>query len=188
MSSLDIVILGTSLSIGAGLANSYAHDLVPFMEHGKTGRVRVHNFSKDGAQSSQGLIEYPKACALKPRVALIEYQMNDCLVSQATSRSRTLSIINGFKALSPGTLIRLVTTNPTFSEASSEAAARTFVNNYYQIYRDLAVSENVGLIDGYYAWSGAALSEIPDGVHPTVAAHRARTVPFIAAALSNLLT
>lgn len=188
MSSLDIAILGTSLSIGAGLANSYAHDLIPFMEYGKTGRVRVYNFSKDGAQSSQGVIEYPKACALKPRVALIEYQMNDCLTSQATSRSRTLSIINGIKALSPSTLIYLVTTNPTFSEASSEAAARTFVNTYYQIYRDLAVSESVGLIDCYYAWSGATFAEIPDGVHPTVVAHRARTVPAIAAALSSLLS
>lgn len=187
MSSLDIAILGTSLSIGAGLPSSYAHDLVPFMEYGKTGRVRIHNFSKDGAQSSQGVIEYPKACALKPKALLIEYQMNDCLVSQATSRSRTLSIINGVKALSPSTQIYLVTMNPTFTGASSEAAARTFVNSHYQIYRDLSLSENVGLIDCYYAWSSATLADIPDGVHPTVAAHRARTVPTIAAALNHLL-
>jgi hypothetical protein len=121
MNIFDIAILGTSLSRGAGRPTSYVHDLIPAMEEGKEGRVRVYNYSKDGAQSSQGVIEYPKACALRPRAVIIEYQMNDCTVSLSTSQTRTLEIINGIKSLSPNTLIFLMTTNPVITAGGSDA-------------------------------------------------------------------
>lgn len=186
MNIFDFAIMGTSLSSGAGRPTSYVHDLVPSMEEGKEGRVRVYNFSKDGAQSSQGLIEYPKACALKPKAILIEYQMNDCTISYSTSQSRTLEIINGIKSLSPFTLIYLMTMNPVFTAGGSDAVARASVATYYQMYRDLAVSEEVGLIDCNLAYAGATIADVPDGVHASVAAERLYTVPTIKSALTGL--
>ncbi len=183
MKIFDIAIMGTSLTAGAGRAYSYVRDLIPKLEEGKHSRVRVYNFGKDGARSDQGVTDYPQVAALRPKAVLIEYQMNDCTVAYATSQARTISIIDGIRAASPGTLVFLMTMNPTYAGAS-DVSSRALLPSFYQMYRDLAASKGTGLIDCYPSWAPATLADVPDGMHPLQAAHRLYTIPSIVAALS----
>ena len=96
------------------------------------------------------------------------------------------SIINAFKSSDATTKIALMTMNPAISPASS-----TLVSNlpsYYQKLRDLAASESVELFDNTVSWGTPDTTQIPDGVHPTVAAVRTTMVPNLVTAIGSLIT
>lgn len=180
-------LLGTSLSHGATRDNSYARDVSAKLTAGKSSEVRCFNMSVDGGSSATGgLVGYPSVASLKPDAIILEYQMNDCVDTISNSQARHLSIITGIRAISPSTKIFLMTMN-TLIGSSAPVLARSNLATFYQMYRDLAPLQSVGLIDNTPNWAGMTLTDAPDGMHPTVLAHRARTVPGIVSALSPLV-
>lgn len=58
---------------------------------------------------------------------------------------------------------------------------------YNGIYRNVAPAQGVDLLDLYPLWSGATLTDVPDGLHPTVNAVTARSVPTMRAALAAFM-
>lgn len=190
-SYFTVACLGTSLSIGATRDHSYMREVVASLQAGKQSTVSDFNFSMDGGGSGTGgLPNYPLAAGLRPDAVLIEYSMNDCVAVSGTladAQARTTTIINGIKAISPSTSIFLMTMN-TLLGNSAPVTARSTLASHYAMYRTLAGSLNVGLIDLAPGWAGATTADLPDGLHPTIAAHRARTVPGIVAALSPLVS
>lgn len=154
---------------------------------GKKSRVRTYNFGIAGGYSSDGLAVYPRVAALRPKVVLLEFLMNDCLLVYNTSRANMVSMISGIKAASPASAIYLMTMNPTRGSSSS-ATQRSALPTFNAIYRELAPLMSVGIIDTYDGWSAATLSDIPDGVHPTDVANRTYLVPRIAEVLAPLIT
>lgn len=182
----DIATLGTSLTAGSGATMSYHRDLAAALRIGKSSTVRLYNFGIPGGYTSDGLANVQKVADLRPRVVLVEFTMNDCLISQATAQANTISLLNQLKSKSPGSDIFLLILNKVVGSSPS-ATSRSNLPAFNQMYRDLAASQNVGLIDTYSAWGPAGLSDIPDGVHPTPEANRLYAVPGIAGTLSSLV-
>jgi hypothetical protein len=181
-------LLGTSLSCGATRDNSYARDVIAMLSIGKTSLIDCYNMSVDGGSSlTGGLPNYAQVARLRPDAIILEYSMNDCVGTLADSQSRHASIIAGIRSISPATAIFLMTMN-TLIGSSAPVAARSNLAAFYQLYRDMAPVQSVGLIDNTPNWAGATSTDLPDGLHPTVLAHRQRTVPGIVAALSPLVT
>lgn len=182
-------VLGTSLSHGATRDHSYVREVVSTLQAGKQDTVRCVNMSVDGGSSqSAGLPLYESVARLRLNAILIEYSMNDCAIGDVTdAQNRHDQIIDGIRAISPMTQIFLMTMN-TLLGSSAPVLARSTLASHYQMYRDRAPIKSVGLIDNTPAWAGATLMDLPDGLHPTIAAHRARTVPGVVAALAPLVT
>lgn len=182
-------LFGTSLSHGATRGRSYAGDVTASLCVGKASRVSHLNLSIDGGTSLAATTEkLLTVAATKPDAFVIEFSMNDCAVGTvAQSRARHEQIIYSIRAAQPGAQIFLMTMNGLLG-ASAPVTSRTSLSLHYQMYRDLAAAEGVGLIDNAPQWVGATLADMPDGMHPTIAAHRARTVPGIVAALAGLVT
>ncbi|OKO70396.1 hypothetical protein AC629_40440 [Bradyrhizobium sp. NAS80.1] len=194
MQIFDVACFGTSLTEGTGNDGagsppfgSYVPVLQRALAPGKSSRVRCYNFGSGGAWSTVGMTNYLTALKnVRPRAVIIEFMMNDCaLLSTADSTANHLTIINTLKALPAPPAIFLVTMNPVIGNSSS-AIARINLNTYNDIYRSLSLSENVGLIDTYPNWA-ATPTDIPDGVHPTLAANIAKLIPRLVAALSPLI-
>lgn len=187
MEVFDIAALGTSLTAGHNVQSSYHRYLVPMLSAGKQSTIRTYNFGIPGGYTTTGMTVAPVAARLKPRVILIEYSMNDCLLPLATASANTISMLNLLKSASPGSLLYLMTMNSVIGSGSS-ITERANLADYYQIYRDLSVSQNVGLIDSFPMWSGVGFSEIPDGIHATAEAYRDRLLPLIVDQLSPLIS
>lgn len=182
----DIATMGTSLTAGSGAEQSFHRDLAAALRTGKECTLRLYNHGIPGGYSSDGLATVQNTVAMRPEVVLIEYSMNDCLTSLSTSESNTISIINALRTGTPDSVVYLMTMNPVVGSGAS-ATSRSALPTFYQLYRDLSVSQSVGLIDTSPGWAGVTVADIPDGVHPTVAANRTYLIPAIAAALSPLI-
>lgn len=124
------------------------------------------------------------------------YSMNDSSTTHSITRAHAISgattVVNAFQAIGvPNSHIFLMTMNPVIASGSADAATRTSVPDYYQDYRDLATTLGIGLIDNYPAWTASGLvntTNIPDGIHPTLEAFEAVTVPTMAGVLAPLMT
>jgi hypothetical protein len=87
---------------------------------------------------------------------------------------------------SGGTLIYLMTMNPPIG---GSVAGRPNIESYNDIYRDLAATmAGVDLIDVAPGWAGATTTEIPDNIHPTLAAQNSILVLAMVAALNGVIT
>lgn len=182
----DIATIGTSLTAGSGAARSYHYDLEAALQPGKASKIRTYNHGIPGGYSSDGIAAYRLTSNMRAKVILIEFSMNDCLLSEATVEANTITLLDDLKAASPESAIYLMTMNPVVGSSGS-ATSRSALPDFYQMYRDLSVSQSVGLIDTYPTWSGVTEVEIPNGVHPTVEANRQYLVPAIASVLRPLI-
>jgi lysophospholipase L1-like esterase len=195
----DIACLGTSLTAGTGSDGagglpygSYTPVLAAALAPVKSSYVRTYNFGSGGSISTGAIANFlPRVLDVKPRALLVELLTNDCIgpaiggLSLADSTTNHLTIINACRALPNPPQIFLVTMNPVIGSSYS-ATARTGIDIYNKIYRTLAVSHQVGLIDTFPKWK-ATSADIPDGVHPTLTANIAQLIPQLVAALSPLI-
>lgn len=147
--------------------------------------VLVVNKASSGKGSTWGLANVAAVIEADPDIAIVEFAVNDArLKSDMTldaSRRQTRSIVEAIKSACPSAKVFLMITNPVHGHP---AKGRPLLADYYQLYRDLATEGIAGLVDAYQAWSAASASDIPDGLHPTAAAHRAITVPAIVRVLA----
>ena len=147
--------------------------------------VAVINKASNAKGSTWGLANVSTVVEAQPDIAIVEFAMNDARLTGGSSldesRDQTKEIVAAIKSANPAAAVFLMTTPAV---RGKRIATRPHLNDYYQMYRDLAASGVAGLIDSQPAWSGLPDSDIPDGVHPTPDAHRAVTVPAIVHALA----
>lgn len=179
----DIATLGTSLTAGTGATRSFHLDLQRALSVGKESAVRTYNFGVGGGYTTDGLTKVAEVVRLRPKAVTVEFTMNDCLLDVPTAQANTITILDQLKVGLPDSQIFLLILNKVVGSSGS-ATARAGVNTFNDMYRSLAVSQGVGLIDTWAAWATATLTDIPDGVHPTVAANITYALPGMVAALS----
>lgn len=173
MEIFHLVTMGTSLTAGnASSGGQWQPVLTRALAPGKADRVRVSNVGAGGVTSDYGLAtSLPLTLKYRPDAVTIEYLMNDCStsnsVSEALCESNTIAIMDALRAELPSIAIFLLILNPALASVTSRAG----LNTYNAIYRALAVSEGVGLIDTWDAWGTPTTTEIPDSIHPTLAAN-----------------
>lgn len=185
----DVAFVGTSLTWSLTREDGYWQSFLHRTLQPQVSRpLRFYDFGVSGDTSAGMLARIGTPAGMRPRLAVIEVGMNDAntSVALATFASNVTSIINAFKTSDASTKIALMTMNPAISPASG-----TLVSNlpsYYQKLRDLSTSEGVYLFDNTASWGTPNTTQIPDGVHPTVAAVRATMVPNLVTDIGGLVT
>lgn len=199
MSIFDVAFLGTSLTAGTGTANAggvakpgglWQPELMRALLPGRSSELRYYNFGIPGGTSVDGLALAPKVAGLRPRVAVIEFCVNDAAtaksVSLAQSLANTEAIIDAFQASWPETQVVLMTMSPVIGSA---VASRPNLSAYHGQYRTLAASrEDILLIDNEPSWAGVTIAEMPDGLHPLLSSLHARLIPDIVGVLGPLIS
>lgn len=187
MSAFDIATMGSSLTACNAIERSWQAELRSALAIGKSSEIFSYNFGVGGGNINTGHTVKDRVITLRPSAILIEYSMNDCNLDFSYARTQTIALLDDLKAGTPGSLLFLMTMNPVVGDSLS-ATLRDDLGIYYQMYRDLAVSEDVGLIDTTPDWSGVTEDDIPDGIHPLPATNASRLVPGIVAGLSAYIT
>lgn len=185
----DIAFMGTSLT--SNRVGNWQKSFKAQMQRTVAVDMRCYDAGIPGGTSYDGYNNYASRCALlMPRAVVIEYGMNDAPPGMGITvpmfESAITGIIGTIKGVAPETDIFLMTMNPVVSPPGSDVNAAA-LPAYYQALRDLSVSENVGLIDVEPLWGSPTTAEIPDGVHPTVAAANAVLVPALIATFAPLV-
>lgn len=152
------------------------------------GPVDLRIVAKAGASSDWARAQIER---LFPADAVIvDFAVNDASLWRGMplmrSRANHIEIIDAAKA--NGAAVLLATMSPAFG---LKAAARPGRGAYDDLYRDLAASEGVGLIDDAPRWRAKGdawlRASIPDSLHPTNAAMAEITLPSFERALSALI-
>lgn len=182
MPLFDIATMGTSLTAGNAVSRSWHRDLRQALMSAGEIEVTTYNFGVGGADINQGLSLVEQVSAIRPRAVTIEYSANDCQIPFQTAKSKTKELIAGLRTRCSQSEIFLLIMNPVVGSGPS-ASGRPLLPQFQQMYRDLSVSEDVGLIDSASMWAGVTLAEIPDGIHPLPESNRVRLIPALAAAL-----
>jgi lysophospholipase L1-like esterase len=186
MKQFSIAIMGTSLTQGTKAGASYLRDLRLALQANKKSIVNTFNYGIDGARTTTGVGIVDPVIRLRPNVILIEYLMNDCVSPYTDTSATTKTLLNSLKSGTPNSALYLMTMNPVRG-SGSVATDRVQLETYNQTYRNLALSENVSLIDTYPGWAAATLSDIPDGLHASPAANRQYLIPALVSTLSHLI-
>lgn len=187
MAVFDIATMGSSLTCGnaPGVTASWHRDLEDALKPGKSSRIRTYNFGVGGGNYLTGLSLVGQVINLRPRVVLIEYSMNDCNLDYVDAQAGTIDIIDQIKVGSPDSAIYLMTMNKVFGD---QLTLRGDLPDFYQMYRNLAVSENVGLIDARPAFESTVEADYVDSVHPKAETNKAVLVPEIVSVLGSTIT
>lgn len=118
--------------------------------------VRVINKAVNGMNSTWGLTNVAMVTEAAPRIVIVEFSMNDAWegpgsdVDIERSRSQTKALVEAIRTAQPSDKIFLLIMNPVLGDA---VRGRPRLNDYYQVYRDLAAEGVAGLIDPAAAWS-----------------------------------
>ena len=156
--------------------------------------VIVTRLAKPGASSDWGaraLAEYLSTAGhLRPDILVAEFSINDASlvrgVPLAASRQNHARIVA--LAQAGGTQVFLATMSPALGRKAWE---RPGLARYQGLYRDLAQSARIGLIDTDGDWrtlaDAARNAALPDGLHPTDAAMRAVVLKTFFTALAPLI-
>lgn len=116
----------------------------------------------------------------KPDIVAIEFSSNDASLyhgmSVAGSRTNHRNLVETLISNDIG--VALATMNPAFGRKAWERPGQ---DAYHSIYRELAATHSVILIDTIAAWRALTEEErdlyLPDGLHPTTEAMEQITVP-----------
>lgn len=195
MTVFDIAFLGTSLTAGTGTAFSggaprpggmWQPELVRALQPGKSSEVRCYNFGIPGGASNAGLVQAPAVAAMRPRVAVIEFCINDAAgLSLAQSLSNTQSMVSLFQSANPDIRVVLMTMNNVLSAA---LPTRPNVPAYQDQYRALVAGRSdLLIIDNEPAWVGATTTQIPDSLHPLLVDLHTRLIPNIVSVIGPLI-
>ena len=172
--SQKIVVYGTSLTA----AGPWVKILDQKLKGKYSDKVTLINSGGSGMDSNWGLANVSKkVISHKPDAVFIEFGMNDAVVRFKNSKEKIQSnlekIISKIQKELPECEIILMTMNPALGIPDGHRSARTELDSYYQIYRDLAQKNKFVLIDHFKNWqtflgkAGVAYKKfIPDGIHP----------------------
>lgn len=186
---VHIVAFGTSLTA----QTPWTQDLATALN--RCGMAASVTNVAEGAKTSRWGLETlaDRVLDARPDLVLIEFAINDAYrpngISLAESRSNTEQMIDRIRQRFPKAKIWLMTMNPVWKGYEAD---RPDLSLYYGQYRAIAQDKAVEYLDNFPDWQTifagdpSRLAEtVPDGVHPTLAAHRAVTVKNLAAALAG---
>lgn len=180
-----IVTMGTSLT--EARHSAWVAGLKTVLDNRFPGLATVENLAKSGSSTAVpakecGLDVVKAVVAAKPDTVFIEFGMNDSYlpykISQEQSVANLNSIIDTIVKANPKTEVILQTMNccKDHSEdnpSHDRAINRPNLQDYYQIYRDVALKRNLLLIDQDSQWLRVLKDTpdrfdqlVPDGVHP----------------------
>lgn len=186
----QILIVGTSLTS----RGDWPDLLQSQLRECATGQVEVEQLARAGAGSAWGLSALRQHLreqnARVPDIVIIEFSGNDASLVRGLpillSKRNTQAIIQA--ARDAGAVVFLATMSPAWRR---EALERPGQERYHALYRDLAASEGVGLIDTIGDWVSLPSKErmllVPDGLHPTSEAMNRIVVSAFFSALGPLV-
>lgn len=166
-----IVTYGTSLTEGGAWVNQ----LRAFLQAKFPGLVTVTNSGASAMGSDWGVENIEERVLRKnPDVVIMEFAINDAYLPYNTSpeqcRKNLETMIDRILARYPDCQIILMTMNPPIRE---HLEIRPRIEDYYQVYRDVAAERRFLLVDHYPAWKAVLdadlqtfLAYVPDGIHP----------------------
>lgn len=148
----------------------------------------VVNSGKGASNSNWGLKNLEeRVLQEKPDCVFIEFAMNDAYlpyrISQKTCAQNLDRMIDRILEMNPNCEIILMTMNPPVGKHLDE---RPEIEQYYQIYRDIAKRRDLLLIDHYPNWKKLAENDrktfdvyVPDGIHPAACGCEKIIIPAI---------
>jgi lysophospholipase L1-like esterase len=189
--SQTLVFYGTSLTAGG----SWADEMEKILNEKYGKLIQVYNCARGGSNSGWGRANILKrVLPLDPDTILIEFSMNDAIVSRKIpvdrARENLLYMIATLKAQNPKVEVVLLTMNPLGDKVASRTADdpyfRGSLPDHYQMVRDFAAEQKLKLIDVNSIWlefknkdPRAFAKRVPDGVHPDDIGNREVILPAV---------
>lgn len=192
-----IVTYGTSLTAGG----AWVGGLECWLAGHYPGKVTVINSGMSGKDSIEGIAKLKtKVLDKNPDVVFIEFSMNDAgnypdgrvklpVEGDRSARANLIAMIDAIQAQNPDVEIILQTMNCIWDSpfgSGISATIRPDLAAYYQMYRDVAASRNLMLIDHHPNWLALQKDHpitfqlyVNDGVHPGSDGIREVTLPLI---------
>jgi len=183
-----LVTYGTSLTEGG----AWVGQLKALLGKKYPGLITVTNSGKSAMWSKWGVDNLDERILKKnPDTVLIEFAINDAFLQYKTSveaaRANLETMLDRILKQNPKCEIILMTMNPPVRE---HLQRRPKIEEYYQMYRDVAAQRKLRLIDHYVNWKAildkdaARFNElVPDGIHPAPKGCEAVILPALEAAL-----
>lgn len=203
---ITIVTMGTSLTGGTWrwpdvMLNDWLNIQYP-------GQVTLYNEGVGASASSvgpnnnsalSGINKIPAAIAHKPDVLFIEFSVNDAYlpyhISLKESETNLNFIIDKIHESNKDIEIILQTMNTVKDKPgeSNNASNRPKLDQYVQVYRNVAKARNILLIDHYVNWKELMDKDpvrfdqlVPDRIHPQLPAYREIVLPELKKVLDPL--
>jgi len=186
-----LVYYGTSLTAAGG----WTKQLQAELESRYGPLISVRNRARSGRDSSWGLAHVEKrVIPEKPDTVTIEFSMNDAIrirgISPERARLNLEKLIDVIQSADPNAEVILLTMNCLGGEPAERTPDhshyRGSLSAYYQVYRDVAESRGLLLIDLYPRWMEWKESHpdlfalhVADGVHPDAEACRIVVLPEV---------
>lgn len=152
----------------------------------ETVSVNVINESRWGSDSHWGVKNIAsRVLRHRPNAVILEFAINDADIRKRISvdeaKSHLLLMADAILQSDAGCKIWLMTSHVP---SGRHADTRPDLQQYYDMYRNLAVQKGFGLIDLYARWgkSSPDLRYMPDGIHPNLEAAKAIILPTVLAA------
>lgn len=179
--------------------------LADWLAHKYGSHITVINSGMAGMASNTGVDRLKeKVIDQNPDTVIIEFSINDAYTGYAPDKvdhgisveesKRNLNMmIDRTLEANPQAEIILQTMNPVWDTPNGgrHAAKRPELEAYYQVYRDVARTRGLQLVDHYANWIKLRDSDpekfrkdIPDGLHPIAPASLAITLPALEEALT----
>lgn len=184
-----VVVYGTSLTAGG----AWVQQLQQALNQAYPEKAKVINSGKSAMWSKWGVDNLDKlVIEKKPDTVLIEFGINDAFLKYNTSVEQAQKNLENMierilKSNSQCEIVLMVMNPPIGGHLES----RPNIKDYYQMYRDVAKTRKLLLIDHYPNWekilnSDAALFNkyVPDGIHPNAEGCEMVITPEITKALS----
>ena len=166
-----VVTYGTSLTAGG----AWVGQLQGALDRSYPGLAKVVNSGAGGMWSKWGVDNLDeRVIAKKPDAVLIEFAINDAYLEYKTSpgdaRTNLVTMIDRILNANPQCQVILMTMNPP---VGVHLERRPKVDEYYEVYRQVAAERKLLLIDHSQNWKrllqadAAAFNKlVPDGIHP----------------------
>lgn len=183
-----LVTYGTSLTHGG----AWVGQLKALLEKKYPGLITVTNSGQSAMWSKWGVDNLDERILKKdPDTVLIEFAINDAFLQYKTTveaaRANLENMIGRILKQHPKCEIILMTMNPPVRE---HLQRRPKIEEYYQMYRDVAAQHKLRLVDHYVNWKAILDKDpakfnalVPDGIHPGPKGCETVIVPALEAAL-----
>jgi acyl-CoA thioesterase-1 len=196
----SIVVYGTSLTAGG----AWVSQLTSQLNADYPGQINWSNGALSGKASNSGLARLSeRVLAHDPDAVFIEFATNDAFtayaegdidagISPLQARENLLAMIEEVRAQNPMARIILQTMNPAWDapNGNQSGSKRPHLEQYFQVYRDVADEERLLLIDNYPVWRTLRenspdefAQRVADGVHPDATGYQRYVTPAIRHAL-----
>lgn len=184
----------TLLALGTSLTANYQwpHELAKQLSRCLARKVDIEILAVAGANSSQAAKQFGSRRNLRPDIILMEFASNDADFMDGLglekSRSNHKALLGRIREESPRAQVVLMTMNPAFGP---RGWVRPQLIEYYEMYRKLAASNDVVLVDLAPTWSESLAAtdhkaQLPDGLHPTQTAASRIILPALRNKIGDL--